>query len=1065
MGPQGDAPFILGLDIGANSVGWALLRAERDPDDPTGKRLKPVELVRSGVRIFEAGTEGDIESGKDESRAVKRREARLRRRLLSRRRMRLEHLFRLLQRAGLLPTDAQPNPDEAPFETRARILSALDRSLAERYGKSAELAHVLPYWLRAQALDRALEPYELGRALYHLAQRRGFLSNRKSLPKKDEEDGTVKKAIGELRAKMEAAGARTLGEYFAGLDPTEERIRSRWTARDMYLSEFEAIWKSQERFRSALLTDDLRKKIHRAIFRQRPLKSAKGLIGGCQFERDTRGEPLKRAPLALLACQRFRMLQKVNDLTIRPRFGEARELTAEERSQLIDALETEEGLTFKQIRKLLKLPKDATFSHEAGGEERLPGDRTASKLGAIFGPRWADMSAEDRDRAVEDVRSIQKDEALEKRGRRAWGLEGKAAEQFGKLSLEEDHLGLSLKAVNKLLPHLERGVRYATAVKEVYGDRPPPPVAGSLPRVDEALPQLRNPAVHRALTELRKVVNAVVREHGKPAVVRIELARDLKKNRKDRMRIAKRNRDNQKVRERAADFIRPGSSIFDHKRADIEKVRLADECGWTCPYTGRPISRDSLFGSEPQFDIEHIVPFSRCLDDSFLNKTLCYVEENRRVKRNKTPFEAYGGGDGYEAILERVRRFKGDAAEEKFRRFKLQSLDSFDDFSSRQLNDTKYVSRLAAEYVGLLFGADKMGNDAAGTKRVQLGRGQITAFLRNEWHLNQILSDGGEKSRDDHRHHAVDAVAIAMTDARTVKMLSDAAEHAWEERKRRFASSRIPMPWETFYDDVKRAIDEMNVSRRVSRKVNGALHEETIYSDGKRDEDGKPCVHVRKAVNQLSKNDLEAIVDPAVRERVRLRLQELGGGEPSKTFDAEGKNHPYLVARDGRRIPIHSVRIRRWIAPFQVGSGPRLRNVSNDSNHHVEIVEKRDKKGRVYWDAVVVSTHEAIRRLVEKRPVVQRDHGEGARLVCSLAGGEAFEIDWEGGRAMFVARTITLRQNGTIGVEFSSIRDARKKKDIKAAKAWYSKSIDKLREGKFRKLQIGPLGELRWAND
>ncbi|MBZ0252055.1 MAG: type II CRISPR RNA-guided endonuclease Cas9, partial [Candidatus Methylomirabilis sp.] len=580
MGPQGDAPFILGLDIGANSVGWALLRAEPDPEDAAGKRLKPVELVRSGVRIFEAGTEGDIESGKDESRAVKRREARLRRRLLARRRMRLEHLFHLLQRAGLLPTEPPATPEETSIETRARILSALDRSLAERYGKSAELAHVLPYWLRAQALDRALEPYELGRALYHLAQRRGFLSNRKSLPKKDEKPGEVAKEIGELRAKMEAAGARTLGEYFAGLDPTEERIRSRWTAREMYLSEFEAIWKSQERFRPALLTDDLRKKIHRAIFRQRPLKSAKGLIGGCQFEP---GE--KRAPLALLACQRFRILQKVNDLTIRPKFEPERALTAEQRSLLLDALETQGDLTFKQIRKLLGLPRDMGFSHEAGGEEKLPGDRTASKLGEKFGPGWAEMSAEERDRVVEDVRSIQKDETLEKRGRRAWGLEGKAAEQFGKLGLEEDYLGLSLKAVNKLLPHLERGVRYATAVREVYGDRPPPPVAESLPRVDEALPQLRNPAVHRALTELRKVVNAVVREHGKPAVVRIELARDLKKNRKDRMRIAKRNRDNQKLRDAAADFIRPGSSTFDHKRADVEKVHLAEECGWICPYT------------------------------------------------------------------------------------------------------------------------------------------------------------------------------------------------------------------------------------------------------------------------------------------------------------------------------------------------------------------------------------------------------------------------------------------------------------------------------------------------
>ena len=159
-------PYLLGLDVGANSIGWALVAVEEG---------RPARSAAAGVRVFAAGVEGDIASGRDQSRAKTRREARLRRRMLERRGRRLDKLGHLLQQAGLLPAGDLTSADAA-----MRFFADLDRSLFPEQARRAD-PHVLPYRLRARALDEGLTPYELGRALYHLAQRRGFASNRRTL--------------------------------------------------------------------------------------------------------------------------------------------------------------------------------------------------------------------------------------------------------------------------------------------------------------------------------------------------------------------------------------------------------------------------------------------------------------------------------------------------------------------------------------------------------------------------------------------------------------------------------------------------------------------------------------------------------------------------------------------------------------------------------------------------------------------------------------------------------------------------------------------------------------------
>jgi len=1082
--------YILGIDLGANSIGWALLEA--GPSKEGDGKLKPFAIKKAGVRVFEAGVEGDIESGKDESRSVSRRNARGARRRIERTARRMSHLFHLLQKAGFLPAGdgtalAHKEKGKHTAEElrefrmkaaaeRHKIVNEFDLQFLAKLGSKDELAaKKLPYLLRAKALDKKLEPFEFGRALYHLGQRRGFLSNRKANSKKDDELGKVKQGILELEGKMEELDARTLGEYFSKTNPEEVRIRSRWTSRKMYDDEFNSIWGAQSKH-NPKLDDKLKKAIHRAIFFQRPLKIQHHLIGKCPYEQGRR-----RAPWAILDAQMFRTLQQVNNSYLISPEGEVLEFTPEWRKTLLDELDKKNEIKFSAAKKLLGLKKEYQFNFEKDGKGEFLGNSTAEDLIDIFGEeKWNGFSREQKDEIIQDVLSIVSEDGLAKRGREKWGLSGEKAKEFGQLQLEEGYCGLSRQALKKLLPRMEKGKKYMEAVKDEYGTVVSGDKFEALPPITEVLPDLKNPTVKRALNELRKVVNAIVREYGKPDIVRIELAREMKKNRKERKSIWDRNQEQRTWREKAAEEIIREAGIKDPKRADIEKYLLWQESNCQCPYTGKEISIKKLFSGD--VDVEHIIPFSRCLDNSFLNKTLCLAEENRNKKKNFTPFEAYAGSDPdqYAKILEGVKKFEGDAAKEKLRRFRMEHIKDFDDFTETQLNDTKYASKEAKKYIGLLYGTEQLS-------RVQASKGQITADVRNVFNLNKVLGDGGEKNREDHRHHAVDAVAIAVTDRSLVKMLSSSAAKAEKEfSPKKFDRAKIEKLWPSFFEDVKESIMAINVSHRVSKKVNGRLHQDTFYSPPKKDEQGKSYCCVRKPVARLSKGDIEDIMDPAVREAVQKKLKELGG-DPKKVFQ-DPQKHPFLTAKDGRKIPIHKVRVKNIGSPFQVGGQGRERFVSSDTNHHLEIVEVKDKKGNMKWDGHVVSQFEAMRRLRGGEPVVKKDH-PGEKFVCSLAQNESVQLkDDRGNQVVCTVKGISQLSAGPIIITLRYNSDARptsvyqqqikKRKELKRTKdeklaeelssempVFIFRGPESLRESNGKKILVDPLGNIRWAND
>ncbi|MEM4188880.1 MAG: type II CRISPR RNA-guided endonuclease Cas9, partial [Candidatus Hadarchaeum sp.] len=647
MGQQGTR-YILGIDLGVISVGWAAI--EIDAEGPRG-------ILATGVRSWDLSNANleDVERGREEPPSQLRRQARQLRRQLFRRAQRLRRTYRVLQKMMLFPSGLWSSTarDNYLRQLDAQAKTWLKQNLPA-LANNGQLDHTLVYRLRAAALDVPLPPELLGRVFFHLAQRRGYVTNRRS-SRSDDERGVVEAAISQLTQDIKAAGARTLGEFLAQLNPHEQRIRGRYTSRRMFQEEFELIWQAQQPHYPDILTEQNRDLLFKAIFFQRPLKSQARLIGRCPLEtalrRLSNGQletiyPHRRAPMASLEAQRIRYMQRINDLEFIDPEKNRRVLTQQEREQLYRLAETQEDLSFTEIKRFLGIPTRGkgpgwTCNLEEGGEKKIPGNRTATRIRKVLGDEsWEALGEQKQKLLVDTIIGYVRPEALVRHLQTAWGFDAARAEALARIELEDGYHSFSRRAIRKLLPLLAQGMRLNAAIQRVYGGtRLVTGVHNTLPPVRRVMTSVRNPILIRALTELRKVINHLVARFGKPEVIRVELARELKRNRKQRQKLVKRMRQQEDRRSQAAKEILRQFGRTATAR-DIEKYLLAEECNWTCPYTGREITLEALLGDHPQFDVEHIWPFHRSLDDSFLNKTLCYHEENRNRKRGNTPYEA-----------------------------------------------------------------------------------------------------------------------------------------------------------------------------------------------------------------------------------------------------------------------------------------------------------------------------------------------------------------------------------------------------------------------------------------
>ncbi|MCH2204221.1 MAG: hypothetical protein MK102_19830, partial [Fuerstiella sp.] len=570
-----------------------------------------------------------------------------------------------------------------------------------------------------------LEPFELGRALYSLAQRRGFLSNRKS-QRDDDDEGKVKSSISELGQEL---GERTLAQFFVDdVSPDHQisdlrRMRSRYTSRQMYHDEFERIQNCQQPFFPEITEENWRQ-IKAAIFFQRPLKSQRHRIGKCEIDGGL------RCVEALDAFQQFRIWQTVQNLRIEDAFslGRPEALSLNEQTRLVDSLQSVKMLTWKAVRAALALPNRTRFTIQEWSTKGIVGHMTNAAMIPIFGDEWLNRPTEDRDIITREVMHFRRPAALIKRGIKAWKLSDKQAQLLPAVRLDETHARHSEASLKTFVHRMQKGEEYSTIRQHLTGRYESEPVDTLPPLTDMDL-DITNPAVIRAVTELRKVVNELIREYGKPEKVHIEMARSLKHSRDHRKRIHRNNEDRRKRREKAIAGILETIPGLQYSRSDIEKWLLAEECEWNCPYTGKRITAKTLLGTTPQFDVEHIYP-RRYLDNSYLNKTLCDNTFNREVKQDRTAYDACSGRDDWDEILARVRRFQGPVAAIKLKRFQTGADQIEDDFTHRHLNDTRYNAVVARKYLEALYGGV---SDVDGHQRVFAVTGGHTAELRWQW--------------------------------------------------------------------------------------------------------------------------------------------------------------------------------------------------------------------------------------------------------------------------------------------------------------------------------------------
>ena len=950
----------LGIDIGTASLGWCFYSL-RDDKDKGGKPVTEIDgVIDAGVRIFSDSR--SREQGKQYLPLnVFRRESRLASRGRDRYLQRRDALMRYLVRYGLMPED----------RTARKRLEKLN-----------------PYELRAWAISDNESPmpqfesqHLVGRAIFHLNQRRGFKSNRRTdktqsgdeseKKKTDKEAGAMKSAVEKFDQEIKAAGCKTAGEFLwkkhggrsvrarpKGSQNRIEFYEGYYATRALIEAEFDAIWKKQAEIHPQIFTDERGRVLREIIFRQRPLAPA--VVGRCTFC------PEYRARKGLPSYQRFRILQEVNNLRLRGGGKIPKEAREEISDRLLKwrELQDDDGLLhFDEMKKIVEahgVAVTSVFTVASRRRAGLFGDKTSHILREIVGEQWDKWTAKTQDDLVHLILDPStEDEKTTATIIKDYGLDSEQAKKCvdADTRLQKEHGEVCLRDIGELLPHLEKGLIYNEAVKaaglgshsdqrtEFDGSMPKlPPYQKVLPQYcnplrkrdegDKKAYRISNPTVHVGLNQLRLVVNDIIRIHGKPTEIVVELAREFgmgKIGKEDYGFLQGRlQAENTRRRKEIEDLG------FSANEGNLLKMRLWEElnsnpCHRCCVYTGKRISITNLFS--PDVEIEHILPFSKTGDNSTANKTLCYRQENR-IKSDRTPFEEFGENSNYEEIVNRAKQFVSDPALEaiyyrrerrkviqagrdikkippyknrKYKRFEANAKEKFlgehDDFTERYLNETQFLSRAAKQYLEAICPRNN----------ILVIHGGLTALIRRGMGLDSILSDDeatqkkraeindalaceiiseeeakrrkGDlyrgKNRNDHRHHAVDAAVIGATSRSLLQELSTEAKKMEDINSKRFAKTvkeAIKKRGIDLRDEIAAKIDGVIISHKPQRGRDGQLHKKFAYRI-LHDEDKGEGVYTREVVR--SGEDFENQRRPHQRSQGKIlqglrKRQQLG---------------------------------------------------------------------------------------------------------------------------------------------------------------------------------------------
>ena len=668
-------------------------------------------------------------------------------------------------------------------------------------------------------------------------------------------------------------------------------------------------------------------------------------------------------------------------------------LTLDERDRLVRELSHKKAILFTSLGNKIKLQPGQSFNKASETRTQLAGDEVRAVLGdkKRFGDAWERFDIDRQWTIVERLLEEEDPDALQAFLTQDCGLDEEQAAATAKARLPEGHGRLGPTATARILAELKAAViTYDKAVERCgwhHSDHRTGEILPQLPYYGELLtrdippgtqdpadpPEKRwgkitNPTVHIGLRQLEKLVNAVIAVHGRPDEIVVELARELKLNEKDK------EEHNRRIRRDTAAAVARSKKLeqegFPDTGANRMLLRLwedlnpANPLDRRCPYCGEQIGMRALFSGEA--DIDHIVPYSRSLDDSAGNKVVAHRHCNR-AKGNRTPYEQWGRDeDRWDIITTQVARLH-KSKQWRFGPDAMAKVEKDGGFLARQLTDTQYLSRFAGRYLASLYADKDEGS-------VYVIPGRMTAMLRRLWGLNDILLDhnivdnkhsNAPKNRLDHRHHAIDAAVVAVTTRSLMQRIARVAGLAEDKNLDRLFEG-LDQPWDGFRDQLRDRLLAVTVSHKPDHgrkgkpapghdQTAGRLHNDTAYGlTGEVSPKGLPIVVHRVPLGSLKPAD---IADPDRIPRSRAARGVWMAATAGATGNAFGAALTRFAKNDARFAGIRRVRVREPLSviPIRDKAGRVYKAYKGDSNARFDVWRLPDGK----WVSDIVSMFDA----------------------------------------------------------------------------------------------------------
>lgn len=757
--------YVIGLDIGIGSVGWAAINLDK-------RRIE-----ESGVRLFDSGEV--LDQNKRKRTSQQRRGYRSTRRLVRRRAHRTERMKQWLEKIGLVSAE----------------------TLAEYY--EAPTAH--PLELRVRGLTEKLAPAELAAALLHIGKHRGFNEfyqldeeEKKSLSKEEKEDRSRAEAYerliqvmpGMAPAQLYLSHPMFMSEFGVRYRNTKKQDESKkvLVPRTEIEKETHRICEKQASFYPCL-TEQNREKIYEILFRQRDFEDGPGdpndetrqykgfldTIGNCRFYPE-----LKRGARQSVLGDLFVLINRLSqNRYFSAETGEVVD-SADAYREIIETALLNGSLEMKEVGKILK--NYGIEMLNANEEKADSPNRCLAFIRMIkpilenngydwdaviraeypFTPYNEDSFLNRVGKILSENRTPQRRVDLLKKAGVSEGIADALAKRKtgGTVSVSDRYM---LESVEAFMNGELFGNYNARREKDLLAQVRTGKKYKKLPPIEKG-DYVDNPVVFRSINETRKVLNAIIEKYGSPNAINIEIAADLSRTflERDLMRLENnRNRiETERIQKKIAELLHTKDEIMP---VQVERYRLGEQQGWKCPYCGAPITMETAIQKdERSYEIDHIVPYSLILDNTQHNKVLVHHGCNQ-AKGQRTPL-MYLSADAAKK-KEFIKWVNAAYAKKQISKRKREYLlqpdlndEQMQEWKTRNLNDTRYIAKYLVRYLNdnLLFDSEEKNN-------VYAVKGAITSQLRRVW-LNKDTWGGDDKSelrKESNLHHAVDAVVIA----------------------------------------------------------------------------------------------------------------------------------------------------------------------------------------------------------------------------------------------------------------------------------------------------------------